>query len=56
MDKQKLKKLLIGEFSIKRVIRSAVVIYLILMIFVWFFCERIMFPAPHTSAVSKKLA
>jgi len=54
MDKRKLKKLLIGEFSIKRLIRSAVVIYFVLMIFAWFFSERIMFPAPKPGYTDSK--
>ncbi len=49
MDKQKLKNLFIGKFSFKRLVRSAVLVYLILMAFVWLFCERIMFPAPKSS-------
>jgi len=49
MDKQKLKKLLIGKFSLKRLIRSAVLVYLILMVFAWLFSERLIFPAPQSS-------
>ncbi len=49
MDKQKLKKLLIGKFSFKRLVRSVVLVYLILMVFAWLFSERLIFPAPQSS-------
>lgn len=49
MDKPKLKKPFIAKFSLKKLIRSAVLAYLVLMLFAWLFSERIMFPAPKSS-------
>jgi abhydrolase domain-containing protein 17 len=51
MDKQKLKKLLIGEFSLKRMVKSFLFIYLCLCIYAWFFTDNKIFlpqPASYT--------
>ncbi len=45
MDKNKLRKLLIGDFSVKRLIRSLIFIYVSLLLFAYFFSDRLMFPA-----------
>lgn len=54
MNKQKLKKYLIGEFSLKRLIRSTILIYLILMVFAWLFSERLIFVPPESGYVDSE--
>jgi hypothetical protein len=49
MDKNKLRKLLIGDFSVKRLIRSFVFVYVSILLFAYFFSDRLMFPARPTS-------
>lgn len=47
MDRSKVKKLLIGKFSIRRLIRSTILIYAIIAIFLYFYADRIIFlPQP----------
>jgi len=49
MDRSKIKKLLIGEFTIRRLIRSIVLIYAAITIFVYFYADRIIFlPQPSS--------
>ena len=43
MDKRKLKKILVGELSVKRVICSIVFVYGCLLAFVYFFSDRMIF-------------
>ncbi len=51
MNNQKLKKHFTGEFSLKRLIRSAILIYLILMVFALLFSERLIFVPPQSSYI-----
>ena len=47
MDKRRLRKLLIGEFTLKRLCCSLAFIYLCLAVFAYFFCDRMIFrPQP----------
>jgi len=43
MDKRKLKKILVGEFSVKRVICSIVFVYVCLLVFAYLFSDRMIF-------------
>lgn len=45
MDKNKLRKLLTGDFSVKRLIRSLIFVYVSLLLIAYFFSDRLMFPA-----------
>jgi len=45
MNKQKLKRLLIGHFSIKRLLRSIIFVYVSLAILVYIWSDRAIFPA-----------
>ena len=49
MDKKKFRKLLIGDFSVKRLIRSLIFVYASLLIFAYFFSDKLMFPARPSS-------
>lgn len=49
MDKRKIRKILVGDFTIKRLILSLVFIYVCLLFFVYFFSDRIIFPAQPSS-------
>jgi len=43
------KKILIGDFNLKRIIRSVIFIYLCLAIFAWFWSDRVLFqPRPSS--------
>ena len=42
-DKRRLRKILIGELSVKRVICSIVFVYVCLLAFVYFFSDRMIF-------------
>ena len=49
MDKQTLRKLLWGEFTLKRMIRSLIFIYLCLCLYLFFFADRKIFlPQPSS--------
>lgn len=53
MDKQNLKALLIGDFSLKRLVRSmlliVIIIYVCISVFVYFYAEKIIFqPQPSS--------
>lgn len=49
MNKQKLKKILIGDFTIKRMITSLILIYLTFAIYIYFQADSIIFlPPPST--------
>ncbi len=43
MDKRKLKKILFGEFSVKRMICSVIFVYVCLLAFVYLFADRMIF-------------
>ncbi len=43
MDKTKLRQLLIGRFTLKRLVRSVITVYLILMLLAFFFTDRFIF-------------
>ncbi len=49
MDRGKVRRLLVGEFSFKRLIRSSGFIYISLMIYAVFWSEQLLFPAPSAS-------
>lgn len=49
MDKQKLKHLLIGEFSLKRLIRSIIFVYVSLCIYGYFFTDWMIFKPQASS-------
>jgi alpha-beta hydrolase superfamily lysophospholipase len=49
LRKTTVKKLLSCKFSFKRIVFSAVLLYLILMVFAWLFSERLMFVPPQSS-------
>jgi fermentation-respiration switch protein FrsA (DUF1100 family) len=49
VDKRKLKKILVGEFSLQRVIRSIVFVYVCLVVFVHLFSDRMIFLPPESS-------
>ncbi|QIZ71116.1 alpha/beta hydrolase [Oxynema aestuarii] len=49
MDKQKLKRLLVGEFSLKRLVKSAVSIYLLLACYAYFLSDWQIFQPPEAS-------
>ncbi len=49
MDRSKIKKLLIGKFTILRLIRSVVLIYAAIIIFFYFYADRMIFlPQPSS--------
>ncbi|MFA5239209.1 MAG: alpha/beta hydrolase [Phycisphaerae bacterium] len=43
MDKRKIRKILVGDFTIKRVVLSLVFIYACLLLFAYFFSDRLIF-------------
>ena len=43
MDKRKLKKILFGQFSVRRVICSVISVYVCLLAFVYLFADRMIF-------------
>ena len=49
MDKRKLKKILVGEFSLQRVICSIVFVYVCLSVFAYLFSDRMIFLSPDSS-------
>ena len=49
MDKRKIRKILVGNFTIKRLIRSLVFIYAFLLLFAYFFSDRMIFQAQESS-------
>ena len=49
MDRRKIRLLLIGEFSVKRLVRSAALIYIAVFIFAVAWGDSLMFPAPPPS-------
>ncbi|MFB2972952.1 alpha/beta hydrolase [Aerosakkonema sp. BLCC-F183] len=56
MDKQKLKHLLIGDFSLKRLIRSIIFVYVSLCIYGYFFTDWMIFkPPPSTYQDTKDI-
>ena len=49
MDKNRLRKLLIGDFALKRLVRSLIFVYVFICIFAYFFSDRMIFPfQPHS--------
>ncbi len=56
MDKQTLKRLLIGEFTFKRLVRSLIIIYVIFCLNVFFFADgKIFLPQPSTYQDTKEI-
>ena len=56
MDKQTLKRLLIGEFTFKRLVRSLIIIYVIFCLYVFFFADgKIFLPQPSTYQDTKEI-
>ncbi|MFE1746374.1 alpha/beta hydrolase [Coleofasciculus sp. H7-2] len=56
MDKKKLKRLLFGEFSVKRLMRSAIFIYAFLCFYAYFFSDRMIFlPQPSSYQDSSEI-
>ncbi|MBD1837317.1 alpha/beta hydrolase [Coleofasciculus sp. FACHB-501] len=56
MDKKKLKRLLFGEFSLKRLMRSAIFIYAFLCFYAYFFSDRMIFlPQPSSYRDSSEI-
>lgn len=49
MDKRKLRKLLVGDFTIMRLIGSLVFIYVTVLLFAYFFADRFVFPRKKSS-------
>lgn len=49
MDKRKLRKLLVGDFTITRLIGSLVFIYVTVLLFAYFFADRFVFPRKKSS-------
>jgi len=49
MDKRKIQKLLVGELSFKRLIRSVIFIYAALLVFAFLASDKMMFPIPPAS-------
>lgn len=49
MDKKKLKRLLFGEFSFKRLVRSIIFIYAFVCFYVFFFSDRMFFVPQRSS-------
>ncbi|MFA5252826.1 MAG: alpha/beta hydrolase, partial [Phycisphaerae bacterium] len=43
MDKRKIKKVLVGDFTIKRVALSLIFIYACLLLFIYLFSDRMIF-------------
>jgi len=44
MDRKKLRWLLIGEFSVKRLIKAIVFVYVSVLVFAYFYSDRMIFP------------
>lgn len=56
MDQQKLKRLLIGEFSLKRLVRSVIFIYVCLCLWAYFFSDMLIFqPQPSSYQDSNEI-
>ncbi|MBD1898146.1 alpha/beta hydrolase [Coleofasciculus sp. FACHB-129] len=56
MDKKKLKRLVFGEFSLKRLMRSAIFIYAFLCFYAYFFSDRMIFlPQPSSYRDSSEI-
>ncbi len=51
MNKQKWKQLLVGEFSVWRLVRLLVIVYLTISVFVFFASDRMLFPVRPSSYV-----
>jgi fermentation-respiration switch protein FrsA (DUF1100 family) len=49
MDKQKLKRLLVGDFSFKRLVRTLIFIYVLLCLCAYFFSDKIIFQPQRSS-------
>jgi fermentation-respiration switch protein FrsA (DUF1100 family) len=49
MDKSKLRKLLVGDFTIMRLVGSLVFIYVTVLLFAYFFADRFVFPRKKSS-------
>lgn len=49
MDRARLKHLLVGEFSLKRCLRSAVFVYICVLIYAFFRADHLLFPNPPSS-------
>ena len=48
-NKKNIKRLLLGEFSVKRLMRSIIFIYAFLCFYGFFFSERLIFQSPPSS-------
>jgi fermentation-respiration switch protein FrsA (DUF1100 family) len=51
MDKKRLRRLLLGEFTLGRIVRSVLFIYICLMLFAYFFADGMIFLPPPPSYV-----
>lgn len=49
MDKRKIRKILVGDFTIKKLVRALVFIYASLLLFAYFFSDQIIFRARESS-------
>jgi fermentation-respiration switch protein FrsA (DUF1100 family) len=49
MDKRKIRKILVGDFTIKRLVQAVVFVYASLLLFAYFFSDRIIFRAHRSS-------
>lgn len=54
MDKQKLRRLLVGEFSLRRCLRSLVFVYVTVGVYVFFMSNRMIFPPKPSSYVDSQ--
>lgn len=56
MHQENLKRLLIGDFTFKRLVRSVIIIYVIVCLYVFFFADgKIFLPQPSTYQDSKEI-
>ncbi len=49
MDKSKLRKMLVGDFTIMRLVGSIVFVYVTVLLFAYFFADRFVFPRKKSS-------
>ncbi len=54
MDKTRLKKYLLGDFTIRRLLRSIAFIYVTLALFAWFFSDRLIYQPPACTYEGEK--
>ncbi|MEG4960344.1 MULTISPECIES: hypothetical protein [unclassified Microcoleus] len=53
-NKKNIKRLLLGELSVKRLLRSIIFIYAFLCFYGFFFSERLIFQSPPSSQIDSR--